>query len=668
MLLLKNVIVFQSKSGLKIGRLGLIPLIFTCCLSVLFMPATLFANTAESDSMQQVQEVLDRLATIPTEDAKLDSLIVWGRILANEDLAKSLIIAKIGIERSQKLPSRLSDFIMLAGRNFANWGLIDDAESYFLQYISLAEQENDQKNIAAGKVKMSFVHRLRGDFDAGLIALMDALKINEELGDERGQADVLTDLSNIMIDLSRYAEGITYGRRAIEMLDDENHELMLTIHELIAYAHIGLGDYEEALVEIKKGLALAEKINADRFNIGTLQNTAGNVYKFLKEYDKALKAYSIAERISKELEIPAGMIATSGNIADIFSFQGELDKELAYRQQCIRIIEKYGINDNVIENIGKLSTAFEKLHQYDSALYYRNKHLAVYDSLLSLDKDRVTKELTTKYETEKKEAMITLQQEKLSRQRIAQFLGFGLFALALGFLFMLFRNYRQKQKSNAQLEEANQLLETKNKENELLLKEIHHRVKNNLQTISSLLSLQSRSINDPSALDAVNESKNRVASMALIHQKLYQRDNLSAIEMRDYFQTIGKTILKSFGSKAKHISLNVNMNELELDVDTAVPIGLITNELITNSIKHAFPDQAEGKIDVSIKANDNEYQLRIKDNGVGGELQHAEKENSGFGNMLVNILTQQLGGTIQESIDHGRSTIISFPITEQQAA
>jgi two-component sensor histidine kinase len=209
----------------------------------------------------------------------------------------------------------------------------------------------------------------------------------------------------------------------------------------------------------------------------------------------------------------------------------------------------------------------------------------------------------------------------------------------------------------------------KNQENELLLKEIHHRVKNNLQTVSSLLSLQSESISDKSAFDAVQESKNRVASMALLHQKLYQGENLAAIEMRDYFETIGSTIIDSFGKKAENIALDIDMSEIELDVDTAVPIGLITNELITNSIKHAFPDQEKGQIRITLQQDENGLlKLLIADNGRPAAGEAVSKKDSGFGSLLIQLLTTQLGGTLKTSTEKGTSTVIRFPLQQKSAA
>ena len=156
----------------------------------------------------------------------------------------------------------------------------------------------------------------------------------------------------------------------------------------------------------------------------------------------------------------------------------------------------------------------------------------------------------------------------------------------------------------------------KNSENELLLKEIHHRVKNNLEMVSSLLKLQSVKTKDQEAKEVMRASQNRVQSMGILHQKLYQGENLGSIEMLDYFQNLSENIVDAFGANDK-VEVQYDMDRVELDVDTAVPIGLIVNELLTNSLKYAFPEDRKGKIELSLKEMDEkQLQLVVADNGV----------------------------------------------------
>lgn len=202
-------------------------------------------------------------------------------------------------------------------------------------------------------------------------------------------------------------------------------------------------------------------------------------------------------------------------------------------------------------------------------------------------------------------------------------------------------------------------LSTKNDENVLLLKEIHRRVKNNLEVVSGLLALQSAKIDDPNMQEVMLSSQNRVNSMGILHQKLYQSEHLAFIEMKDYFKNLCTNILDSY-NETDRIKVNIEMKELELDVDSAVPLGLIVNELLTNSLKYAFPKGQKGNIELSLKKLDNEnYQLRISDNGVGKSLD-AKAKGTGFGTQLVELLTRQIDGKMLQDVSNGTMILINF--------
>ena len=196
-------------------------------------------------------------------------------------------------------------------------------------------------------------------------------------------------------------------------------------------------------------------------------------------------------------------------------------------------------------------------------------------------------------------------------------------------------------------------VEVKLLESELLLKEMHHRVKNNLQVISSLLNLQLAQIDNPGVREAVQTSQDRVKSMALIHQKLYQKKNQEAIEMKDYLSSLTDSLLSSYGVKKDRITLSIEVEPILLDVDSAIPIGLIANELITNALKYAFPDQAEGTLLIGLYHLDDIITLRVADNGVGMEEGKSSKTGTSFGSQMINLLRLQLQGTIEVNTDAG---------------
>jgi two-component system, sensor histidine kinase PdtaS len=233
-------------------------------------------------------------------------------------------------------------------------------------------------------------------------------------------------------------------------------------------------------------------------------------------------------------------------------------------------------------------------------------------------------------------------------------------------LFGLYRNFQTKQRANQQLETLNidlaaknTLLDKRNADNELLLKEIHHRVKNNLEVVSSLLALQSARISDPNVQEAMLSSQSRVQSMGILHQKLYQNEHLAFIEMKQYFVSLSENILDTY-NETNRITVECPMPEIELDVDTAVPVGLIVNELLTNALKYAFPQGQPGRVLLSLEDVGNQMlQLRIQDNGIGKVL-NGQPTGTGFGTQLIELLTRQLEGTIRQEVSNGTTISIQF--------
>jgi two-component sensor histidine kinase len=197
-------------------------------------------------------------------------------------------------------------------------------------------------------------------------------------------------------------------------------------------------------------------------------------------------------------------------------------------------------------------------------------------------------------------------------------------------------------------------------EKEMLLKEIHHRVKNNLMVISSLLNLQSRHIKDKAALDVFRESQNRADSMALIHERLYGSTDLKRIDFGDYISTLSTQLFHTYVTDPRRIKLKLNVENLMVDINTTVPLGLILNELVTNSIKYAFPEGKSGEIKIEFNKKDDEFILIVSDNGVGFPKNIDFRETDSLGLQLVNNLTSQINGKVELNVKNGTEFTIKF--------
>ncbi len=312
------------------------------------------------------------------------------------------------------------------------------------------------------------------------------------------------------------------------------------------------------------------------------------------------------------------------------------------------------------ENMSKyVGEAYQQKGDLTNAILYFKKY---FDESLVYMKEKNEGSLR---ENELQIDLLT-QEKKLTQNKSQQIIYIIALLIVLSLLAVLFWNYSIKQKINNQLallntdlESKNVLLDKKNAENEVLLKEIHHRVKNNLEVVTSLLALQSEQIDDPYTKEAITQGENRVNSIGIVHQKLYQGSNLGAVEMKDYFLSLGESILYSLGAENR-IDLNIAMNKIDLDIDVAVPLGLMVNELVTNCIKYAFPNGNKGIITIKLeKQTDNMLHLEVSDNGVGkSDL----IQGTGFGGQLLSLLKHQLNGTMREEINNGTATIFDFKL------
>jgi two-component sensor histidine kinase len=185
------------------------------------------------------------------------------------------------------------------------------------------------------------------------------------------------------------------------------------------------------------------------------------------------------------------------------------------------------------------------------------------------------------------------------------------------------------------------------REKEVLVREIHHRVKNNLQIISSLLNLQASYVRDMAALEILRESQNRVRAMAILHEKLHKARNYSSIDFPEYVASLTTNLFHSYGVDAKVVRLELDIEPVALTIDTAISCGLIIHELVSNCLKHAFPEGRKGRIDIRLRAESGSFRLTVRDNGVGFPEPAGGGRGTTLGLRLVGILAEQIGGTVR---------------------
>jgi two-component sensor histidine kinase len=319
---------------------------------------------------------------------------------------------------------------------------------------------------------------------------------------------------------------------------------------------------------------------------------------------------------------------------------------------------------------------------YVAAIKHLQAWQAAKDSIFTETKSRQIEQVKIGYETEQKDQQLAfnqqniqsltkqdlLQKSKIRQGTTLRNISFAVVSLLIIVMALLYNRFRLKQKTNLKLKLQQTEIEKQNislqhliNEKDWLVKEIHHRVKNNLQIVMSLLNSQSAYIDNEVALTAIHDSQHRVHAMSLIHQKLYNTENVSSIDMPSYIRELASYLGDSFDT-GQRIRFEIAIEPLEMDVSQAVPLGLILNEAITNSIKYAFPNNREGVIKITLSnVSGNQYLLEISDNGIGIPSHLKNKKVGSLGLSLMAGLSEDLDGTF--SIENNNGTLIKISFT-----
>jgi two-component sensor histidine kinase len=234
--------------------------------------------------------------------------------------------------------------------------------------------------------------------------------------------------------------------------------------------------------------------------------------------------------------------------------------------------------------------------------------------------------------------------------------GIALLLLFLAGLFLLFRRVRRQK----------DLIARQSGELGIMMKELHHRVKNNLQVVTSLLSLQSYRLKDEEALDAIRLSRQRVQAMSFIHQRLYMGENSRSVDMEEYLSDLARSLIIAYGYVPEDFDLRLEVTGKWMDVDKALPLGLIANEIITNALKYAYTGHDRPSLHIRLTADKEGYLFLVKDNGCNWDEKQWLEANSSFGRQLVTSLCRQLNATEALTIDNG--AIFTFIIPLEIAA
>lgn len=509
--------------------------------------------------------------------------------------------------------------------------------------------DSSKHYVSPSLVAQSYFHlgdlaKDRNRMEEAIHYYLESIDIFQREENEDSKAVVNNAIGVCYTEMDQHDYAVKYYEKSLKAFKKSNrHDGVAICNMNIGLSSLALENYNAAKISCEEALKISKQHPIGKNYLGSIYSCLGEVSRYDEKHEKALAHFQKVEEVWFNNAAPSQTIHNKYNIAQTLIELKQYDKAKKLISQGIRFFRA-----NELESGKYLKNLYEckfKVHRLVS------EHRQAYEALDSLQKynrlshneelEKHAMDLVAKYEANsiERENEFLAKEALLNDEKIKS-IKFRNIILSVGLIpisMLIFWLYKLLKKSKIQNKITQQALS----EREILLKEIHHRVKNNLQLIGSLLGLQSEHVQDKHALDALLEGQDRVQSMALIHQNLYQEEHLMGVDVKAYFIKLMQSLFDSYNVQENEIELSINIQDLILDIDSIIPIGLVVNELISNCLKHAFPKK-KGHIILSLYEIESQLHLTVKDNGIGIREQNIENFNESFGLRLVNVFKDQL--------------------------
>ena len=524
---------------------------------------------------------------------------------------------------------------------------------------------------------LALCHVNKGDFENAIKYALVSVRIAERDHNSETLCDDYAILADIYREKNMPAVRISYLEKALSNARNLPGGDILFYIATLGDAYVKNNQYQKAITVLNRGL----KEGSPQDPIYTrLYPALTDAYVATKQFPAAEHTYSLMMAAIRQggYAFIATTIQAHFAAARLFLATRQFEKA----QKHLQALQDSTFNKKSRPDVITLEHLSFQLDSakgdYFSAIHHFQRFKTVSDSVERLSNAKQVDALQVQYDTEKKDQEIKfknkninlltqqtrLQDKALRSQQQARYLLYGSIILLMILLVLGYNRYQLKQRAARELAEQQQQIQTQNNslrdlltEREWLLKEVHHRVKNNLQIVISLLNSQSSYLNDETALGVIRESQHRMQSISLIHQKLYQTDDLSGINMHCYIHELLNYLQDCFNTSG-YIAFVTDVDDFTLDVSQAVPLGLILNEGITNAIKYAFKGRENGVITIKLKQVHNQLQLTIADNGNGVSEDFDIDGLSSMGMNLMKGLSRQLGASFDLNNQDGLCIVL----------
>ncbi|SHM73079.1 Two-component sensor histidine kinase, contains HisKA and HATPase domains [Chitinophaga jiangningensis] len=560
------------------------------------------------------------------------------------------------------------------GQLLLQQGMIDDNDGNFEQSkqkyehaLEIFRSLDSAKGQASTEIRIGVVYLRNGNYDKAIAEFLKALKISEGVKDKFGIMEAYYNISWVYLDQLKNEQALEY----LKLAESYNEQLPFSNISLNIYNHFGvvynrLNKYQEGKFYLEKGYELSkDRPEYQGLNINILNNLGG-IYAKQGNNQKAIALSEEALHRSRNINNYLRELQSLLALSKIYGKE-QPHKAISYLNQAVLLARKQKVPRQEIRYLEALTELYIAEKDYKSALETKTRQYVVADSFFYKTMSQNIEALKAEYELTKsnariKELNLINNKHQMELRHVALIRNITIVAilLLLIILGLLYNQYRIKQQSNKEINLKNTSLQHLLVEKEWLMKEIHHRVKNNLQIVISLLNTQSKYLDNKEAIASIQESIQRMQAISLIHLKLYQSKNTAFVHMPNYINEL-IAYLDTGLTGEKLISFNVHSDPVDLDISQAIPIGLILNETITNAIKHAFLNSTNNTITIEMKKEEgNNITLDISDNGrgipSGFDIEHSDT----MGIRLIRGLAKQINGKIRFTSNAGLHVHIRF--------
>lgn len=601
---------------------------------------------------QQSKEYISDLAKVNTPGDSADNY-AWASIsiLRESDTNNTFRYARKAVELSKKSGDYNHQAIAYFALSYVYfiYDNHDSAKDYALKVIESYDHAGEKGvyyTYALNTISAYYLNK--GDAKQALEYGHQQLEAAIELKDSVSISNSYTLLCAVYEMQENIPEAISYAKKALAMNEQTNNTTNRTIvlgniaalllksnqpKEALKYCHLSI-HYSENVFKSVRSAAMAYML-------------AGESHTQLKNFDSAKFYLKKADLYIENISSPNDKTKLWMLYANAFNASGDYNKAKEYLSKAIAMAKETGFIKLYSESVKSYAEISALSGNYQDAYTYLKEFNTVNDSLTNTSVQSAVADIREKYESDKKDERIAQQ------KRDNKLLTYGIIITLLLTSLILFQYIQQRK--------ASKTIQTQSDKLTLLMKELHHRVKNNLQIISSLLSLQSFRIKDDAASKAVRDGQQRIEAMSLIHQKLYTRDNITEINIKEYINDLVDSLQSAYGFGQDDIIIKMNIDNELMNVDQAIPLSLIINELVTNAFKYAYEDNKDPELVVNLRRKENNIELIVADNGKGVDVQEWNNKEGSFGKELIQTFVKQLNGYMDLITDQGTRFTLTFP-------